>query len=151
MKIVGIDPGTTGAIAIIEDAHFQVYDLTKFVDENDKLIRRIVTDDMHVYLENPRGTRFVRTAKVLFRVIGGLEVSLSHTGCAVTYVEPRDWMQYLGLALGTVTANHEARRTEAYNMFPDIQPLLRRKKDHNRADAMLIAYYGWCVENETKA
>lgn len=72
------------------------------------------------------------------------------------YYAIRAVVMCLGLPLRDVTAakwkkkmrlkggakNKEASRRLAIQLYPSLEPFLRRKKDHQRAEALLIARYG---------
>ena len=53
-----------------------------------------------------------------------------------TTVRPAIWKRALGLG-----KDKEAARLRAMQLYP--QADLRRKKDHGRAEALLLGYYGW--------
>ena len=61
-----------------------------------------------------------------------------HAACA-TLVTPTKWKPAVGIHTG---ADKEASRQRALQLFPDQAVNLARKKDHARADAMLLAYFG---------
>jgi hypothetical protein len=54
-------------------------------------------------------------------------------------VTPARWKQAVGVP---TCADKEAGRQRALQLFPEQANGLARKKDHARADAMLLAYYG---------
>ena len=55
----------------------------------------------------------------------------------IFYVRPAKWKKYFNL----INAEKDASRTKAIEMFPKISEKLSRKKDNNKADAILIAKY----------
>jgi len=55
-----------------------------------------------------------------------------------TMVTPQSWKKQFGLKGG----DKEPSRKRALQLFPDQATMLARKKDQNRAEAMLLAKYG---------
>ena len=55
----------------------------------------------------------------------------------IFYVRPAKWKKYFNL----INAEKDASRTKVIEMFPKISQKLSRKKDKNKADAILIAKY----------
>ena len=55
----------------------------------------------------------------------------------IFYVRPAKWKKYFNL----INAEKDASRTKVIEMFPKISQKLSRKKDNNKADAILIAKY----------
>ena len=53
-----------------------------------------------------------------------------------TRVRPAIWKRAMGLG-----KDKEQARLRAIQLFPSAD--LRRKKDHGRAEALLLAWYGW--------
>ena len=90
MLHLGIDPGLTGAVAVL--------------DHNGAL--QALYDTPTLTLHRSRGTR----------------------------VRPAIWKRTLGLG-----KDKEASRLKAIQLFPTAD--LRRKKDHGRAEALLLAYW----------
>lgn len=56
------------------------------------------------------------------------------------YVVPASWKRMFGLIGGE--QNKPSSTALALSFFPDLAPRLKRVKDHNRAEAVLIASYG---------
>ena len=55
-----------------------------------------------------------------------------------SWVRPQVWKQAMGLGKAK-----EPSRLRAMQLFPRAD--LRRRKDHGRAEALLLAWYGWQV------
>ena len=53
------------------------------------------------------------------------------------FVRPAKWKKYFNL----INSEKDASRTKAIQIFPYISPQLSRKKDANKADAILIACF----------
>jgi hypothetical protein len=61
---------------------------------------------------------------------------LGALGLAHTRIRPSVWKRHLGL-----TSDKEQARLRAMQLFPGAD--LRHKRDHGRAEALLLAWYGW--------
>lgn len=79
------------------------------------------------------GQEFVGSMFKMLGVCAGL--GLSHT-----LVSPSVWKPYLGVKV-TLKNPKEPARVEALRLWPSKAELFRRKMDHNRAEAFLIAHY----------
>ena len=55
----------------------------------------------------------------------------------IHFVRPTRWKKYFNL----IKTSKDASRTRAIEIFPKISDQLKRKKDSNKADAILIASY----------
>lgn len=60
---------------------------------------------------------------------------------ALWRVRPVDWQRAVGLSNVKAAERKEASRMRAREMFPSRLNDLKRKRDHNRAEALLIATY----------
>jgi len=69
---------------------------------------------------------------------GQLRAALTACRTPTTLVVSRVWKKAYGLKGG----DKEASRQLALTMFPAAAPYLKRKKDHQRAEAMLLAKWG---------
>ena len=56
---------------------------------------------------------------------------------SVYFVRPAKWKKYFNL----INSEKDASRTRAIEIFPYYSSYLSRKKDSNKADAILIASY----------
>jgi crossover junction endodeoxyribonuclease RuvC len=158
MKI-GIDPGITGAIAILEDSLrcVGIYDMPTMAlglkrwqvnaPELGKILLavglRYCSDkkEICVYLEQVNAMpgqgvtsmfNFGTSYGIVIGVAGALGLSLS-------LVRPNAWKKTAGL----IGKPKDAARTLAQQLYPDVD--LAHKKDVGRADALLIARFGWIV------
>jgi hypothetical protein len=164
---VGIDPGKTGAVAIISD-HFLVdrnrlsevyfYDAEKGVNFND-LAKAIVginfNEDCFVLLE--KAQVMPRKRK---RMVGGQEIeesagqgSVGMLNYGIGYGEYRGMLKALLIPFaeihpmtwkkefGLVHQDKDRSIQVARQLFPSVDDMLTRKKDHGRAEALLIAEY----------
>ena len=55
----------------------------------------------------------------------------------IHFVRPTKWKKYFNL----INTSKDASRSRAIEIFPKISNQLKRKKDSNKADAILIASY----------
>lgn len=156
---VGIDPGKTGAIAVqYDDESIEVFDVPTFerpagkstknrktfheVDATElcSIFARIserARDGAFVVIErmSARPTDTPHNAMDLGITAGLIEGVAAGYDLPVTHKPlPLQWKRKLGL-LGE---DKEASRQLAINLFPIAARYLRRKKDHNRAEALLL-------------
>jgi crossover junction endodeoxyribonuclease RuvC len=151
MNVAGIDPGLTGALAIIDEYRVVfVDDLPVHQIRAGKRARaeldlggmREVLASLtyvHVFIEQVAARpgqgvtsmfRFGFTAGQIIGIVAGLRVPYS-------LVPPQRWQRLTGCG----PAPDEARR-RAGQLYPDAVQYLTRKRDAGRADAILIARSG---------
>jgi hypothetical protein len=70
---------------------------------------------------------------------GALKMALAACAVPYTVIAPAKWKPAVGVLKG---ANKESSRQRALQLFPNQAVNTARRKDHARADALLIAYYG---------
>jgi len=151
--IIGVDPGLSGAIAFIWAAGTpSVHDLPvtgKLLDFNElrgivcEEIAGRVSTDVEAYVESPvvrisggqvgSKSAFTMgdTAGVIRSVFASLEIQMH-------YVTAGKWKKRYALN----GKDKEMSRALAVRLFPECREMLRRKKDHGLAEALLIARYG---------
>ena len=153
MIIIGIDPGINGAISIIENKKIiEVYDTPTMIDgkKNKRQINsaqvtniikeRLNTDKEvivvveHVNAMPGQGVTSMFNFGQSFGVIKGICAALS---LPIYFVRPAKWKKLFNL----IKTNKDASRTKVIEAYPQISNKLHRKKDSNRADAILIALY----------
>ncbi|MBR0990013.1 hypothetical protein JQ580_04695 [Bradyrhizobium japonicum] len=143
--ILGIDPGASGAIAFYFPDHPErvaVEDMPLAAGEVDpvNLAKRVaaMAPDI-VFLERVNAMpgqgvsstfKFGRAYGVVLGVIGAATIPLH-------LVTPAKWKGHLRL-----TSDKEEARALALRLFPACGDHFKRKKDHGRAEAALIARYG---------
>ncbi len=157
MRIVGIDPGITGAIALLEDGKAShVADMpvmqrgatSKKQMVNAAELARLVRDlradvaVVELVMGAPRkvGGESVMGAASAFNfgdTAGCIRGVLGALGNETHYVTPATWKKRAGLA---GNRDKEASRSLAIRLYPAAS--LARKKDSGRAEALLIARYG---------
>lgn len=151
MMIIGIDPGMTGAIAIELAGKLKVYDMPKSANiheiremlaffDNCRRMRKAIGDCV-IVLESvhsmPRDGN-VGSFKFGFNygVICACVAFVSEFDHQVIQVRPQDWKKLLGLSKDKNQSLELARANH-----PELINSLNRKKDHNRAEAILIIDY----------
>ena len=156
MIYVGIDPGVTGAVAVFyPSSPPRVFDLpTVEVKQRRRidlqcgslglpgwLCREIgAYEGLLVGLEEIRAipTFGSHSSFALGQVFGQLEATLSAAGLPYELVPPKVWQA--GLFRGKAK-DPGSILLAARQKWPGLAEQLKRKKDHNRADALWIAEY----------
>ena len=153
MIIIGIDPGINGAISIIENKKIiEVYDTPTMIDgkKNKRQIngaqvtnifkerlngeKEVVVVVEHVNAMPGQGVTSMFNFGPSFGVIKGICAALN---LPIYFVRPAKWKKHFNL----IKTNKDASRTKVIEAYPEISSKLHRKKDSNRADAILIALY----------
>ena len=162
MLIIGIDPGISGSICFFENGKVmdiiempnmaegkknkrqvngaEVANIFKHVlVEKLKTPDAILQDEVKVVVEHVtampgQGVTSMFNFGQSFGVIKGICAALS---LPIYFVRPTKWKKYFNL----IKTNKDASRTKVIEVYPEISSKLQRKKDANRADAILIALY----------
>jgi crossover junction endodeoxyribonuclease RuvC len=82
--------------------------------------------------------RFGEAAGAIYGLLVGLRLP-------VTFVAPRQWQKY-----HRIGPSPDAARRRAVQLHPQLAPTLARKRDHNRADALLLACYGQAASSRVQ-
>jgi crossover junction endodeoxyribonuclease RuvC len=152
---IGIDPGLQGGVAILDadGALVALHDVPTLTLPTSRGSRHEYdlpgmaallapyAQDAHVCIEEAQAMpgQGVRSMFMIGLGFGAWLGLLGALGLAHTRVRPAIWKRGLGLP-----GDKEAARLRAMQLFPTAD--LRRKKDHGRAEALLLAYWGWRVE-----
>ena len=153
MIIIGVAPGINGAISIIENKKIiEVYDTPTMIDgkKNKRQIngaqvtnifkemlngeKEVVVVVEHVNAMPGQGVTSMFNFGQSFGVIKGICAALN---LPIYFVRPSKWKKHFNL----IKTNKDASRTKVIEVYPEISSKLHRKKDSNRADAILIALY----------
>ena len=153
MIIIGIDPGVSGAISIMENKKvIEIHDMPTMIDgkKNKKQVngsqvtniikeklnqnKEIIVVVEHVNAMPGQGVTSMFNFGQSFGVIKGICSALS---IPIYFVRPAKWKKYFNL----IKTNKDASRTKVIQVYPEISNQLSRKKDSNKADAILIARY----------
>ena len=155
MLIIGIDPGISGAICFFEDGQVkEIIDMPVMADgkknkrqingpqtynEILKRINKFQKKDIIVIIEQVsampgQGVTSMFNFGQSFGVLKGI---CSAMQLSMFFVRPAKWKKYFGL----IKTEKDASRTKVIEIFPYISSELSRKKDSNKADAVLIASF----------
>ena len=153
MILLGIDPGVSGALSVYEHKKLvEVLDMPTMSEgkKNKKQInsaqlsleikKRINGSDEnavvieHVAAMPGQGVTSMFNFGQSFGVIKGICSALN---LPVYFVRPVKWKKHFNL----IGSSKDASRTKAIEMFPSFSDNMARKKDANKADAILIGRY----------
>ena len=153
MIIIGIDPGVSGGISILENKKvIEVYDMPTMIDGkknkrqvNGAQVANIIKEKLgdnketvvvveQVNAMPGQGVTSMFNFGQSFGVIKGICSALS---LPIYFVRPTKWKRHFNL----IKTNKDASRTKAIEIYPGISHKISRKKDSNKADAILIARY----------
>ena len=155
MLIIGIDPGISGSICFFEDGKIlDVVEMptmtegkknkkqvngSQIYNEIEKRIHKIEKQDIRVIIEQVsampgQGVTSMFNFGQSFGILKGI---CSAMQLPMYFVRPAKWKKYFGL----INSEKDASRTRAIEMFPYFSSQLSRKKDSNKADAILIASF----------
>jgi hypothetical protein len=138
--ILGIDPGKSGAIALLDTDDMQVktYDMPGTLDEKMGLIAGFGPVKC-CWLERPFFPRMIgiKNAVTIAVAYGELKACLFFGGVPTFEVDPSAWKKTMRLS-----TDKNASRALASQYFPDCSDQWARVKDDGRAEAALIALYG---------
>jgi len=150
MKILGIDPGVRGGLAIVEINDGVAPRLVDAIDipvtgvgakeHVDVLAIRtwiVAHQPQHSLIERAQAMpkQGASSGFKYGRAAGAIEAVLACCEIPMTVIEPTAWKKFHGLRGG----DKEAGRQRALQLFPAAHALLARKKDHGRGEAALIA------------
>lgn len=152
MLILGIDPGLTGALALLDHTGRVVMseDLPTIARGSSAKVKReinpagllhllrIYSKDIKCAVVEQVASRPVQGVASVFSLghsYGTITATLAVLGIPVHLVAPTTWKRHAGLS-----SDKEQARALATRLYPSID--LHRKADHNRAEALLIARYG---------
>jgi hypothetical protein len=142
-RLIGIDPGKQGAFAVMDDYESELsvktYDMPGTIDGKRQLISDIGVVKC-AWLERPFFPRMIgiRNAVTIAAAYGELKACLFYAGIPTFEVDPSAWKKSMHLS-----TDKNASRALASQYFPDASDQWARVKDDGRAEAALIAYYGW--------
>ena len=160
MLVIGIDPGISGSICFFTDGKIiDVVEMPIMTDgkKNKKQvngaqifneislrIKNIDKKDVKVVIEQVsampgQGVTSMFNFGQSFGILKGI---CSAMQLPMYFVRPAKWKKYFNL----INSEKDASRTRAIEIFPYFSSELSRKKDSNKADAILIAsfYYETC-------
>lgn len=149
---IGIDPGATGAVALVHDDTVQVFDMPTVrvkIGRSEK--QRIADADL---LDLARDLALYRPQRAVIEAVNGImgqsasasfafgdavgatRMAFVAAGHSITTVAPVVWKRALNVRDGK-----DGSRAMAAQLFPAFAHLFSRVKDDGRAEAVLIAEY----------
>tara|TARA_Y100000590_G_C15368070_1_gene881472 strand:+ start:74 stop:553 length:480 start_codon:yes stop_codon:yes gene_type:complete len=153
MIIIGIDPGVSGAISILENKKvLEIFEMPTMIDGkknkrqvNGSQLANIIKETLdsnketivvveHVNAMPGQGVTSMFNFGQSFGVVKGVCSALS---IPIYFVRPTKWKKHFNL----IKTHKDASRTKVIEIYPNISSKLSRKKDSNKADAILIARY----------
>jgi len=155
MLIIGIDPGTSGSICFFEDGKIlEVIEMPVMTDgkknkkqvngaqiynEFSKRINKKKDNEVRVVIEQVsampgQGVTSMFNFGQSFGILKGI---CSAMQLPMFFVRPAKWKKYYNL----INSEKDASRTRAIEIFPYFSTQLSKKKDSNKADAILIASF----------
>ena len=155
MLIIGIDPGISGSICFFEDG--KILDVLEMPTMTDGKKNKKQLNGSQIF--NEISKRISKTGKENVRVIieqvsampgqgvtsmfnfgqsfGILKGVCSAMQLPMFFVRPAKWKKYFNL----INSEKDASRTRVIEIFPYFSSQLSKKKDSNKADAILIASF----------
>ena len=155
MLVIGIDPGISGSICFFQDGKIiDVVEMPTMIEgkKNKKQvngsqifneisyrIKKIDKKDIKVVIEQVsampgQGVTSMFNFGQSFGILKGI---CSAMQLPMYFVRPAKWKKYFNL----INSEKDASRTRAIEIFPYFSSQLSRKKDSNKADAILIANF----------
>ena len=155
MLIIGIDPGISGSICFFKDGEIkdvvemptmiegkknkkqvngsQIFnEISEKIKNMDKKNIKVVIE--HVTAMPGQGVTSMFNFGQSFGILKGI---CSAMQLSVYFVRPAKWKRYFNL----INSEKDASRTRAIEIFPYYSSHLSKKKDSNKADAILIASF----------
>jgi crossover junction endodeoxyribonuclease RuvC len=146
--ILGIDPGVSGALALLANGEVHVIDMPVVEVRGKRLIdatavRRAIMEGFPyltnmIVLEHVQGVQGsgATSAFSFGRGFGIVEGVVAGLGLPLTLVRPTVWTKALG-----VSRDKGQHRLTASRLWPQQSQLFARVKDDGRADASLLAHW----------
>ena len=169
--ILGIDLGLTGAVCFMapDGEYLSVHDLPVMMKGKGKsrvknqinpaafasllqgelmgksciLMAKAYVEQVSGLGINPKNKKSIGSASIfsLGDTNGVIRGVIGALGIPIEFVNPTSWKKHFKL-----TSDKEVCRAKAIELFPAAP--LERKRDHNRAEAILIAKYGCHIERK---
>jgi crossover junction endodeoxyribonuclease RuvC len=155
MLIIGIDPGLSGSICFFEDG--KILDVIEMptMTEGKKNKRQVNGAQLYNEISTKINLKKKHDIRVIIEQVSAMPgqgvTSMFNFGqsfgilkgiCSAMqlpmyFVRPAKWKKYFGL----INSEKDASRTKAIEIFPYFSTNLSKKKDSNKADAILIASF----------
>ena len=155
MLIIGIDPGISGSICFFEDGKIiDVVEMptmtegkknkrqvngSQIFNEISQRIHKLENHEIRVIIEQVsampgQGVTSMFNFGQSFGILKGICSSMQ---LPMYFVRPAKWKKYFNL----INSQKDASRTKAIEIFPYFSRQLSKKKDSNKADAILISSF----------
>jgi crossover junction endodeoxyribonuclease RuvC len=155
MLVIGIDPGISGSICFFNEG--KIVDVVEMptmtegkknkkqvngaqiFNEISERIKKLDKRDIKIVIEQVSAMpgqgvtsmfNFGQSYGILKGICSAMQLSMF-------FIRPAKWKKYFGL----IKTEKDASRTKVIEIFPYISSELSRKKDSNKADAVLIASF----------
>jgi crossover junction endodeoxyribonuclease RuvC len=153
MRVLGVDPGVSGGLAVVEITDGAAPVLVECIDipvVGTGAKERVDVAGVRNFIDRHKPVRaLIERAQAMpkqgsssgfkyGRAVGAIEAAIVLSGIPVTIVEPSVWKRFWKLP----GKDKESSRQQALQLFPAAHAALARKKDHGRAEASLIALFG---------
>ena len=153
MRIIGIDPGLNGAIAVLQNNKvIEIHDIPVMTDGkknkrqlNSAQLVKLLKDnfqdetDTVVIVEqvNAMPGQGVTSMFNFGQTFGAIKGICAALNLPIFFVRPAKWKKHFDL----INSSKDASRTKAIETYPSISDQLSKKKDVNKSDAILIARF----------
>ena len=155
MLIIGIDPGISGSICFLEDGIIKDVLEMPTMTEGKKNKKQVNGSQIYNEISLRVKTYEKKNIKVVIEQVSAMPgqgvTSMFNFGqsfgilkgiCSamqlpIYFVRPAKWKKYFNL----INSEKDASRTRAIEIFPYFSSNLSKKKDSNKADAILLASY----------
>ena len=163
MLIIGVDPGISGSICFFENGKIiDVIEMptmaegkknkrqvngSQIYNEISNRIHKVKNQEIRVIIEQVsampgQGVTSMFNFGQSFGILKGI---CSAMKLPMYFIRPAKWKKYFNL----LNSEKDASRTKAIEIFPYFSSQLSKKKDSNKADAILIAsFYYETYKNE---
>ena len=153
MIVVGIDPGLSGAIAILENNKvLNIFDMPVMAEGkknkrqlNSAQLVNIIKDstkpdaEIAVVVEqvNAMPGQGVTSMFNFGQTFGAIKGVCAALELPIFFVRPSKWKKHFEL----INSSKDSSRTKVIEMYPSLSSQLAKKKDVNKSDAILIARF----------
>ena len=153
MKIIGIDPGLSGAIAVMHDKKvINMYDMPVMAEGkknkrqlNSSQLVNIIKENINededtiVVVEqvNAMPGQGVTSMFNFGQTFGAIKGVCAALRLPIFFVRPSKWKKHFEL----INSSKDASRTKVIEMYPALSSQLAKKRDVNKSDAVLIAKF----------
>ena len=153
MKIIGIDPGLSGAIAVMHDKKLiNMYDMPVMAEGkknkrqlNSSQLVNIIKENINedeeaiVVVEqvNAMPGQGVTSMFNFGQTFGAIKGVCAALKLPIFFVRPSKWKKHFEL----INSSKDSSRTKVIEMYPTLSGQLAKKRDVNKSDAILIAKF----------